>query len=438
MDDIDCSPKDVFEPTPPPEKAAAEAEAENADVVSEKPRRDLYVVLGAEKSDDQHTISKKYKKQALKFHPDRNRGEGQDVAAEKFKELADAYAVLSDPNRRRQYDVHGDSGDAKSNETHSFETVDVKSVGWLGRFIIAQAAKLGVPIPTSVSADVISQAQETAQNPQKLAQMPALEPGRAVQGKLALASAAFFRLPVDAAMAKDGVFLACKTKRKNDRFRIIVFDARGNVRRQAESSAPDQIGFADASARCRLFVLPHAQVLVGAPFPPPDEATPAVCASLDTLESRAAADPPFEAEGDYLCCVYNDNLLSQLDFTLASAPAVLDEDALEVLDFTAQALREKKSELATFAIKYAAQQLSFMQAQAAFQAAQEEMKAHEKDVQRLRKGHGAAQAALLKCGFDACPTPQPQTAQPAKTAFGAFLQPRNAKSEALPAAMLDL
>ena len=63
--------------------------------------QDLYAVLGCAKGDDAPVITRKYRKLALKYHPDRNRGEGQEEAAEKFRAVSDAYAVLSDPNRRR-------------------------------------------------------------------------------------------------------------------------------------------------------------------------------------------------------------------------------------------------------------------------------------------------------------------------------------------------
>ena len=58
--------------------------------------QDLYAVLGCAKGDDAPVITKKYRKLALKYHPDRNRGDGQAEAAEKFRAVSDAYAVLSD------------------------------------------------------------------------------------------------------------------------------------------------------------------------------------------------------------------------------------------------------------------------------------------------------------------------------------------------------
>ncbi|CAI9831755.1 Chaperone protein DnaJ [Nitrosopumilaceae archaeon] len=70
-------------------------------------KRDYYEVLGVEKSSPADEIKRQYRKMALKFHPDRNKSA---EAAEHFKEVSEAYAVLSDPEKRQVYDVHGHAG----------------------------------------------------------------------------------------------------------------------------------------------------------------------------------------------------------------------------------------------------------------------------------------------------------------------------------------
>lgn len=67
-----------------------------------------YEVFEIERNASLDTIKKQYKKLALRFHPDRNHG-SEDEAAEKFKEVSSAYAVLSDPQERKWYDDHRDS-----------------------------------------------------------------------------------------------------------------------------------------------------------------------------------------------------------------------------------------------------------------------------------------------------------------------------------------
>ncbi|MCR4749219.1 MAG: molecular chaperone DnaJ [Lachnospiraceae bacterium] len=68
-------------------------------------KRDYYEVLGVEKNADEAALKKAYRALAKKYHPDMNPGDAE--AEKKFKEASEAYAVLSDPEKRRQYDQFG-------------------------------------------------------------------------------------------------------------------------------------------------------------------------------------------------------------------------------------------------------------------------------------------------------------------------------------------
>lgn len=70
-------------------------------------KRDYYEVLGVQKNASQAEIKSQYRKQALKFHPDRNKSPD---ATEHFKEISEAYAVLSDDEKRKIYDQYGHAG----------------------------------------------------------------------------------------------------------------------------------------------------------------------------------------------------------------------------------------------------------------------------------------------------------------------------------------
>ncbi len=70
--------------------------------------RDYYKILGVGKSASSQDIKKAYRKLAMKYHPDRNKG--NKAAEERFKEISEAYAVLSDPEKKKQYDMFGAEG----------------------------------------------------------------------------------------------------------------------------------------------------------------------------------------------------------------------------------------------------------------------------------------------------------------------------------------
>jgi molecular chaperone DnaJ len=71
-------------------------------------KRDFYEILGVSKSVTEEELKKAYRKLAIQYHPDKNPGD--KAAEEKFKEIAEAYGVLSDPQKKQLYDRHGHQG----------------------------------------------------------------------------------------------------------------------------------------------------------------------------------------------------------------------------------------------------------------------------------------------------------------------------------------
>lgn len=89
-------------------------------------KKDYYEILGVSKTTSLDEIKKKYKKLALKYHPDRNKEEG---AEDKFKEISEAYAVLSDKEKRNVYDQVGHSGfDQRYSQEDIFRGSDFENI----------------------------------------------------------------------------------------------------------------------------------------------------------------------------------------------------------------------------------------------------------------------------------------------------------------------
>lgn len=89
-------------------------------------KRDCYEVLGIEKSSNLDQIKKAYKKLAMKWHPDKN-PDNMQAAKQKFREISEAYEVLSDPEKRKNYDAYGFDG-PKFSSASSFNFSDADSL----------------------------------------------------------------------------------------------------------------------------------------------------------------------------------------------------------------------------------------------------------------------------------------------------------------------
>jgi molecular chaperone DnaJ len=89
-------------------------------------KRDYYEVLEVSKDVNDSELKKAYRKLALKYHPDRNKSPD---AEDKFKEISEAYAILSDPKKRQQYDRFGHAGiDSRYTEEDIFRGVNFDEI----------------------------------------------------------------------------------------------------------------------------------------------------------------------------------------------------------------------------------------------------------------------------------------------------------------------
>src|SRR5512139_2147098 len=89
-------------------------------------KRDYYEILGVDKKASADNIKTAYRKLAMQYHPDRNKSPD---AEEKFKEISEAYAVLSDEAKRRQYDTLGQTGFGQQYSSEDiFKDTDIDSI----------------------------------------------------------------------------------------------------------------------------------------------------------------------------------------------------------------------------------------------------------------------------------------------------------------------
>src|SRR3954447_15703255 len=84
-------------------------------------KRCFYEILGVERTADEETLKKAYRKLAMQYHPDRNPGDAEADA--KFKEAAEAFDVLRDPQKRQRYDRYGHAG-LEGVPGHTFSNAD--------------------------------------------------------------------------------------------------------------------------------------------------------------------------------------------------------------------------------------------------------------------------------------------------------------------------
>ena len=104
-------------------------------------KRDYYEVLGVDKNATADDLKKAYRKLAIQYHPDKQQGKSdaeKKAAEEKFKEAAEAYNVLSDPDKRARYDQFGFAGEQMGGGGFSggmsMDDILRQFVRWLWRF----------------------------------------------------------------------------------------------------------------------------------------------------------------------------------------------------------------------------------------------------------------------------------------------------------------
>merc|ERR1712156_80888 len=309
---------------------------------SVKTGRDFYQILGVEKTAGQGQIKQAYRKKAIKFHPDKN--PGNEEAAEKFKELSTAYAVLSDPNKKRQYDLHGEDG-----STNEFGSLNGEELGTMGRIFGALISKAGIPLPTEITTKVLPAAQHLSQGVTEvpgleIPKVTTLEYGQTVSGVVERQSAHFFQIDVTESDMKNGIIVNCVSN-GGDKFKVVFFDKDGQVNMVEESQTRKK-----KSSEANLFLVSFDRYNLSDTMPLSllkklDEDIPPVFMILDTFEKEVRSILP----GRHLFCVYGDNWFQSVKYNLKVLVAEPRDEmnAIKIMESEIR-LADKKEQLEKF------------------------------------------------------------------------------------------
>ncbi|WJX56830.1 Chaperone protein dnaJ 16 [Trifolium repens] len=192
------------------------SKSENKDDGEKQLRRDPYEVLGVSRNSTDQEIKSAYRKMALKFHPDKNANDPK--AADMFKEATFSYNILSDPDKRRQYDSSG--FEAVESDSQELE-LDLSSLGAVNTMFAALFSKLGVPIKTTVSATVLEEALNG------LVSIRPLPLGQFISRRVEKQCAHFYSVAITEEEARAGFVCRVQSSDKS-KFKLLYFDQEDN------------------------------------------------------------------------------------------------------------------------------------------------------------------------------------------------------------------